>query len=143
LYVLHGKPDEALAWVERGLDLCHGASSEFTASYDLKKLQRDLLARLGRGNDALDLAWEEFQKHPSRYTYDELMKFVPHGERSAWHERALDAATGADLPSLIELLIETDEKQRLADVIRRVPDATAAYVGTLRAAIIAGNFDLE
>jgi hypothetical protein len=128
LYVSHCKPDEALAWVERGLDLCHGASHEFTASYDLKKLQRDLLAQLGRGDDALDLAWEEFQQHPSKYTYDELMKFVPNGERPAWRERALDAATGADLPSLIELLIETGEKQRLADVIRRVPNTALEQV---------------
>ena len=56
------------------------------------------------------------------------MKFVSNGERPAWRERALDAATGADLPSLIELLNETGEKQRLSDVIRRVPDATLEHV---------------
>jgi len=47
------------------------------------------------------------------------MKDVPTAERAAWHEKAMEAATGSDLDSLIELLLETKELERLADVVRR------------------------
>ena len=89
IYVARRKPDEALAWVERGMQISLQSSHESTASYDLTKLQRELLPKLGRGDEALDLAWTEFRTHPSTYTYDELMKFVPKAERTAWHEKAL------------------------------------------------------
>ena len=37
------------------------------------------------------------------------MKFVPKAERAEWHEKAPDAAKGADLDSLLELFVETRE----------------------------------
>lgn len=51
------------------------------------------------------------------------MKYVPKGERAAWHEKAVEAAGGEDLDSLIELLLETKELERLADLVRRSKDA--------------------
>ena len=50
---------------------------------------------------------------------DYLMKYVPKAERGAWHEKGLEAAEGADLHSLIELLVETKELERLAELVRR------------------------
>ena len=50
------------------------------------------------------------------------MKFVPKAERRAWHEKAIEAAKGADLHSLIELLLETKEMERLADLVRQSKD---------------------
>ena len=75
-----------------------------TAGYHLTGLHRELLTRLGRGNEAIEAAWVDFRKHPGKYSYDQLMKFVPKSERTAWHERAMDAAKGDDLHSLIGLL---------------------------------------
>jgi hypothetical protein len=46
------------------------------------------------------------------------MTLVPKIERTAWHEKALNAASGADLHSLLELLTGTKETERLADVVR-------------------------
>jgi hypothetical protein len=123
LFVTRRKPDEAMAWVDRGMELDRKTQHR-TARYNLEKLQRELLTKLGRGGEALDVAWAEFRKNPDKYTYDVLMKLVPKGERQTWHEKAMDAidVKGADLQSLIALLLETKEVQRLADLVRGAAD---------------------
>jgi hypothetical protein len=66
--------------------------------------------------------WAEFRLHPSKFTYDDLMQFVPRARRREWHEKAMDAAAGADLGSLLELFLETKEMERLADLVRGSSD---------------------
>jgi hypothetical protein len=90
--------------------------------FDLAGLRRALLSKLGRGGEALESAWAVYRKRPSQYTYDDLMKFVPRAERSAWHEKAMDAIEAGDLHSVIELLLETKEMERLAERVRRSQD---------------------
>lgn len=116
------KPNEALAWVERGIAIDRQCHVRSTAAYDLDRLQRELLTRLGRGDEALEAAWADFREHPSKYGYDELMKFVPKAARQEWHEKALDAAKGADLHSLLKLFVETKAMERLAELARGVSD---------------------
>jgi uncharacterized Zn finger protein len=87
-----------------------------------------LLTRLGRGNEAIEAAWAEFRKDPGKYSYDELMKFVPRTGRAAWHEKAMDAAKGDDLHSLIELFIETRETKRLAELVRSATDQALEHL---------------
>jgi uncharacterized Zn finger protein len=99
-----------------------------TAGYELARLHRELLTRLGRGNEAIDAAWAEFQEHPSKYSYDDLMKLVPKSERPSWHAKAMDAAKGADLHSQIELLLDTKEIERLAELVRGATDEALARV---------------
>lgn len=106
------KTAEALAWVERGLTLEKKQPSS-SADYELAKLKRDLLLKLGREDEALEAAWAEFEAHPSKYSYADLMRYVPKGENSAWHAKAMDTAAGADLQSLIELWLDTKEIERL------------------------------
>jgi hypothetical protein len=89
------KPAEALAWVERGRGLDRKSQIRSTADFGLDQFHRELLTRLGRQDEALEAAWANFRKDPSKYTYDDLMKFVPKAERADWHERALDAAKDA------------------------------------------------
>jgi len=54
---------------------------EFHYRYDLDKLQRELRTRLVRQNEARDAAWADFREHSSKFTYDDLMQFVPRAER--------------------------------------------------------------
>ena len=115
------KTAEALAWVERGLTLETKRPSS-SADYELAKLKRDLLSKLGRGDEALDAAWAQFRAHPSKYSYADLMRDVPKGENSAWHAKAMDAAAGADLRSLIELWLETREVEQLIERLRKARD---------------------
>jgi hypothetical protein len=116
------KPTEALAWVERGLALTDKDSRESMIGYDLAKLQRALLTKLGRGDEALKAAWAEYQKAPSKYSYRELMQFVPKDERAAWHDMAMDAAKDAALQSQIDLFLETKEIERLVELLRHSQD---------------------
>ena len=116
------KPKEALSWVERGFDVDKQTPHGSIASHDLAELKRNLLARLGRGEEALDAAWSDYREHPSTYTYDDLMKYVPKGQRKEWHEKAIEAATGTDLHSIMELLLKTRELDRLAELVRQTRD---------------------
>jgi hypothetical protein len=128
LHIARRKPGEALSWVERGRTLAREKQFGSAAVCDLDKLQRELLIQLGRQGEALESAWAEFRKHPSKFTYDDLMKFVPKAERAAWREKALNAAGGADLHSALELLVETKEIDRLADLVRSASDEALEHV---------------
>jgi hypothetical protein len=61
------KPEMALEWVERGLDLERATPHGSAAGYDLNRLRRELLTTLGRNDEAVEAAWIDFQKHPSKY----------------------------------------------------------------------------
>ncbi len=114
------KPAEALTWVERGLALERKSLS--SADHDLGALRRDLLVELGRGDAALEAAWTDFKAQPSKYSYADLLRYVPRAERVAWHQKAMEAAAGGELQSLIELWLETKEIDRLVERLRRARD---------------------
>ena len=122
MLVARRKLAEALAWVERGIGFDPTRARVDFVGHDLAGLRRVLLSKLGRGGEALESAWAGYRTRPSQYTYDDLMKFVPKNERAAWHEKAMDAIEGGDLRSVIELLLETKEMERLAERVRRSQD---------------------
>ena len=126
------KPDLALTWVDRGIELDRRTPHGSAAGYDLARLQRELLTKLGREDEALDAAWAEYRKSPSKFSFDDLMKVVPKAERAAWREKALDAAKGADLHSVMELLVETKETERLAELVRVTNDVALENTQSLR-----------
>ena len=84
--------NDALSWVERGLKIEKRSAFEYSAGDKLSEMRRVLLTKLGRGGEALDSAWAEFQADPSKFTYEELLRYVPKAERGAWHEKAMAAA---------------------------------------------------
>ena len=118
-----GEAGGALEWVERGLSLAKENGRLHSEEFDLRRMRRDLLVALGRGEEAIAEVWAEFRAHPSAYTYADLMKLVPEGDRALWHAKAIDAADSADLQSLLHLLAETVEVDRLAAAVRRATDA--------------------
>jgi hypothetical protein len=122
------KPNQALAWVERGRALDRESQFRYGVGYDLEKVHRQLLAQLGRKNEALEAAWADFREHPSKFTYDDLMKFVPKAERQEWQEKALSAAKGKDLYSLLELFVETRAMERLEDLVSGSTDEAFEHV---------------
>lgn len=122
------QPEEALSWVERGIDMEAKAPHPSSVNHDLADLQRRLLKKLGRADEALAAAWAAYCAHPSKYSYADLMKFVPQAERAAWHEKAIAAAAGADLGSHIEILIQTKEIERLAELVGSSDDSALESV---------------
>jgi len=113
------RPEEALDWVDRGLDLEKKDRWPNRSAWRLPDLNRRILKKLGRGDDARASAWQDYQQAPSVYSYEDLMKFVAKGERAHWHAKALAALDGADVASQIDLLIKTREWDRLAELIER------------------------
>ncbi len=76
---------------------------------------------------ALDAAWADFTACPSKYTYADLMQYVPKAERATWHRKAMETldspdAGRADLRSLIDLWFETKEVDRLVARLHRASD---------------------
>ena len=141
LLVSKRKPEAALTWVERGFAVDKQTPHGSMSSHDLAKLKRDLLTKLGRGNEALDAAWADYRKHPSTYTYDDLMKYVPKGQRKQWHEKAIEAAMGADLRSIMDLLLKTKELDRLAEFVRKTKDDDLADLSHYAAEPVAKKFE--
>lgn len=116
------KAADALAWVERGLAMEKPNDFGRDAGYKLGEMRRALLVKLDRGAEALNSAWAEFERHPGKLTYEELFRYVPKSQRGAWHEKAMDAAEGGDLDSVIELWIGAKETGRLVERLGHVSD---------------------
>ncbi len=77
LLVGRRRPADALDWVERGINCDKQAPHGSMAGHDLAKLKREILIKLGRGDEALDAAWAEYCERPDKFTYDDLMKLKP------------------------------------------------------------------
>jgi hypothetical protein len=122
MYRSRRRPENALSWVERGLEITRSDSRRSFGEHDLCEMKRALLAKLGRPEDALKSAWSEFEAHPSTFTYKELMRYVPAKEKMAWHQKAMEASEEGDLSSQIELWLEKKESDRLASRLRRATD---------------------
>jgi len=113
------RPQQALEWVEQGLDLEKRHTSGRGASYKLDEIKRKLLVKLGHSDAALASAWAEFEAFPSKLAYDLLMRYVPKRERAKWHAEAMNTSDLADLDFVIELWLATKEVDRLVGRLRR------------------------
>jgi len=111
------RPEDALAWVGRGLELEKAGRFPNRRSWGLPSLEREILKKLDRSEEALGSAWEHYRRAPSVFSYQDLMKFVPKAERGEWHAKALAALGEADLSQRIDLLLKTREWTRLAEAI--------------------------
>ena len=122
IYRSRRRPEDALSWVERGLEIAQSDNGKSYEEYELRELKRALLAKVGRPGDALQSAWSEFEAHPSTFTYKELMRYVPAKEKMVWHQKAIEVSERGDLSSQIELWLEKKENDRLVSRLRRATD---------------------
>ncbi|MFC1583990.1 DUF6880 family protein [Fibrobacterota bacterium] len=109
IYKMKKKWNEALAWVEKGLDLGKKGSFGSQYAYDLDVLKKDLLLKLGKKKDALQYSWEEYQQFPSEFTYEDFMKYVPNNKRGQWHKKAMEVAQKAPIMHTIDLFLKVKE----------------------------------
>ncbi len=114
-----GKPEQAIEWVERGLDLEKRYTGSKGSSYKLDEMKRKLLVKLGHSDEALASAWTEFANFPCQLSYDQLMKYVPKRDRTIWHDKAMSTSNQGDLSSVIKLWLATKEIDRLTERLRR------------------------
>ena len=117
-----GRAADALSWVDRGVELEARGETRHRDAWDLPGLRRRALLELGREEEALASAWEDFQRFPSAFAYAELVELAPAADREEWQRRALDAAEAAELRLRLDLFIETSEVERLAESVTHAPD---------------------
>jgi hypothetical protein len=116
------KLDDALIWIERGIAMEGSQHFAAYAGNNLAGMRRALLKKLGRGQEALDSAWAEFEKHSGTVAYEELMRYVSKPNRGAWHERAMATAERGDLGPFIELCVKAKQTDRLAKRLEYASD---------------------
>lgn len=122
IYLSRRRREDALAWVERGLETAGSDSKQSYEESRLSELKRELLFKLGRREDALQSAWSEFESHPAALTYKELMRYVPAKEKKAWRQKAMETSEKGDLSYQIELWLDNNESDRLVSRMRRTTD---------------------
>ncbi len=120
IYKVKRKYQDALNWVEKGLKLEQKERWGNQSGFGLTGLKQDLLNNLGRREDAFSLAWADFLKHPSKFSYETLMKFVDTKDVKLWHQKALEKAKEASLSGFIDICVKTKEWDKLADHISSI-----------------------
>ena len=100
---------EALEWVERGLSCGYDRDWGNESSSSLTFMRREFLDKVGRKEEAFQVAWEQFQKHPCEYAYADLMKHVAREDREHWHDKAMEVAKRTSLSGFIEICTKTKE----------------------------------
>lgn len=109
--------DKALTWVVKGLTLEPTRNWHNESSYSLEHLKPKILGKLGRKEEALTMAWGDFDKYPCDMSYKELMQYVPKSEKAQWHARAMETACRGDIGQFMGLCVKTKEWGRLATCI--------------------------
>lgn len=111
-----GHWERALGWVEKGLALEPLRDWRNERSPSLTHLKPKILGKLGRTEDALEMAWADFEDYPCDIAYENFMQYVPRSAKGRWHERAMNVATeSADLGQFMGLCVKTKEWRSLAD----------------------------
>ncbi len=118
------KPAEALKWVEKGLIIQSNNQLYRGSSYKLNTMKRYILTKLGRPEEALADAWQNFSKHPDEFTHKELLKHIPKQQRSEYHNRILEAIDTAELGTGIDLLPKLKETEVLAERLRKISSSS-------------------
>lgn len=106
--------EKALDWVERGTALEPARNWHNEDSHLLGSLKPKILSKLGRNDDALTIAWSDFERSQSHIAYEEFMRYVPRDRQGHWHARAVELAEKKDLSQFISLCVKTKEWERLA-----------------------------
>ena len=81
------------------------------------------MAKLGRKEDALSLAWAAFERDPNDLSFEVLMRHVPRIERPAWQERAIAAAEKAGLNCFISLCVLVKDWDRIGGKVHSTQPA--------------------
>jgi tetratricopeptide (TPR) repeat protein len=120
IYVGRKRWREALEYVDSGLELEQGKIwPNYSAQY-LSSMKCELLKHLGRNDEALQFAWQDFQRVLGESEYFVLMKYVPEQKKKDWHSKALELSRAAGIDRYIGLCLLTNELELLAAEIERV-----------------------
>ncbi|MBI3534781.1 MAG: hypothetical protein HY072_04770 [Deltaproteobacteria bacterium] len=110
---------DALRWADKGLALISNRSSK---EYELKTLRRKILADSGRNDEALEDAWAEFIKHPSKYSLETVFEFVPPQKNSFYKDKALVILDKININESCVAFLSLGELERLDNKISQASE---------------------
>jgi len=113
--------EDALATVERGIAL-KSKDNWRLEGFSLSPMKQELLARMGKMDDAFAAAWKTYENAPSRPTFDAVMKYCPEERRLEWQKKAIELARNSSLWTLIEICTEANAWDTLAEHVIDVED---------------------
>ena len=120
---------EALEWVEKGLDSGTKKGKASSSAYQLIDLKKDLLSKLGNNDEALEMAWVDFKKHPSSYSYSDLMEYVPKQANKNWHEKVISFIKDGPIEPIFDICAKTKEYEVLVGRILKSSDQSLESLG--------------
>ena len=137
-----GRLQEALAHLEKP-HLKYGSSE----SYDHPRLKSQILAALGRMDEAREVFWKEFASYPSMSTFGSILALTSDSETPEAHERAAALAEGhGSSDQAAHFLVQINELDRAAQLIlRRETEMSGGFYSTLTAVAkaLAQDYPLE
>jgi len=113
---------QALVWVQKGVELEPTRNWHNEGSHGLESKKPEILAKLGRKDESLAMAWADFERHPSDHTYERFMEYVPKVATAEWHMRAMATAAQADIDDFMDVCVATGEWEPLAARVLAVSD---------------------
>lgn len=113
---------QALAWLEKGVELEPTRNWHNEGSHGLESRRPEILAKLGRKDESLAMAWADFERYPSDHNYERFMEYVPKVARAEWHMRAMETAAQADIDGFMGICVATREWTLLASRVLAVSD---------------------
>ena len=117
--------DAALQWIEKGITQGQQRDWRNQYSYALEGMKIEVLAKVGRKQESMRLMWQRFQDNPCDIYYNELMKYVPSGQKAHWRNKAIKAACGSTLDDgILRLLSDLNEFEKLAQLIVKSDETT-------------------
>jgi hypothetical protein len=131
VYVDKGQDGKALEWVERGIVEHARKTWGNVCTHDLPKLQRQLLVRLGREDEALSSAWRQFVYQVDSWSLSQVLEYAPERERDEWRERCLERADKADIHRAVTLYVEAADAKRLVRRLRAANEDERRVLGEL------------
>jgi tetratricopeptide (TPR) repeat protein len=120
--------EQALAWVEKGLELEPTRDWMNERSHSLAYRRPELLSKLGRKDESVSIIWAAFEAAPSVDEYERMMEYVPEVARAEWHKRAMEAAGKGELGDFMDICVATGEWNLLASRIHKATRANLEQI---------------
>jgi tetratricopeptide (TPR) repeat protein len=119
-----GRLPEALAYLEKCTS--RFASSE---SSDYPKLKSQILAALGRKDEAIEILWQEFADYPSMFRFEPILALTPNEDKAEAHQRAAALAESHRSPEqAAHYLVQINELDRAARLVQqRLGEISGAF----------------
>jgi len=110
-----GRLQEALAYLEKCTS--RFASSE---SADYPKLKSQILAALGRKDEAIEILWQEFADYPSMFRFEPILALTSDDDKAEAHQRAAALAEShRSAEQAAHFLVQINELDRAARLVQQ------------------------